>query len=153
MERIDGSVRLALRSSGVPDSGTLALVTRAWPAAVGPAISRAAWPLRLSRDGTLHVATTSSTWAFELGRMEAEIRERLRRAIGAETPPALRFAPGLVPAPPASQAAPRAPLSPTPEELSAATVTTSAIEDLELREAVRRAVAASLARDRIGRIV
>ena len=53
MERLDGSVRRALRSSGVPDAGLLAEVTRAWPAAVGAAIARAAWPQRLGRDGTL----------------------------------------------------------------------------------------------------
>ena len=43
MERLDGSVRRALRRSGVPDAGVLAAATRAWPAAVGQAIARAAW--------------------------------------------------------------------------------------------------------------
>ena len=82
MERLDGSVRRALRSSGVPDAGVLAQVTRAWPEAVGPAIARSAWPQRLARDGTLHVTTVSSTWAFELGRMEAEIRAKLAASLG-----------------------------------------------------------------------
>ena len=148
MERLDGSVRRALRRSGVPDAGTLAEVTRAWPEAVGPAIARAAWPQRLGRDGTLHVTTASSTWAFELGRMEAEIRAKLVAALGDATPPALRFATGPVPSPPAEEAPAPEPLSPTVEEASAAGELAAEIEDPGLREAVRKAVAAGLARDR-----
>ena len=153
MERLDGSVRRALRSSGVPDAGLLAQVTRAWPDAVGPAIARSAWPQRLARDGTLHVTTVSSTWAFELGRMEAEIRAKLAVSLGDATPPTLRFAPGPVPSPPAAEEErPPAP-SPTAEEAARAASLTAAIEDPALREAVRRAAAASLARGRGGRSV
>jgi len=153
MERLDGSVRRALRSSGVPDAGVLAEVTRAWPDAVGPAIARSAWPQRLARDGTLHVTTVSSTWAFELGRMEAEIRAKLAVSLGEATPPALRFAPGPVPSPGAvEEQRPPAP-SPTPEEVAKAASLAAGIEDPALREAVRRAAAASLARDRGDRSV
>ena len=153
MERLDGSVRRALRSSGVPDAGVLAQVTRAWPEAVGAAIARSAWPQRLARDRTLHVTTVSSTWAFELGRMEAEIRAKLAASLGDATPHALRFAPGPVPSPPAAEEErPPAP-SPTTEEAARAASLTAGIEDPALREAVRRAVAASLARGRGGRSV
>jgi hypothetical protein len=148
MERLDGSVRRALRGSGVPDAGLLAEVTRAWPEAVGPAIARAAWPQRLARDGTLHVTTVSSTWAFELGRLEAEVRAKLCVSLGDAAPPALRFATGPVPAPPADDEPAAEPLSPTPEETSAAAALAATIEDPELREAVRKAAAASLARGR-----
>ena len=148
MERLDGSVRRALRSSGVPDAGVLAQVTRAWPAAVGPAIARAAWPQRLARDGTLHVTTVSSTWAFELGRMEAEVRAKLAASLGDATPPALRFAPGPVPSPPAAEEAQVEKPVPTVEEAAEAAALTARIEDPGLREAVRRAAAASLARGR-----
>ena len=99
MERLDGTVRRALRGAGVPDAGALAAVTRAWPDAVGAAIARAAWPQRIARDGTLHVTTVSSTWAFELGRMEEDVRGKLRALVGDATPPSLRFAPGPVPSP------------------------------------------------------
>jgi hypothetical protein len=153
MERLDGSVRRALRGAGVPDAGTLAAVTRAWPDAVGPAIARAAWPQRLARDGTLHVTTVSSTWAFELGRMEAEIRAKLRPAVGDATPPVLRFAPGPVPSPGEPDAPPASAPSPTPEEELHAASLTAAIEDDALREAVSRAAAASLAATRDGRPV
>jgi hypothetical protein len=153
MERLDGSVRRALRSSGVPDAGLLAEVTRAWPDAVGPAIARAAWPQRLGRDGTLHVTAVSSTWAFELGRMEAEIREKLEARLGESTPPALRFVAGPVPAPPAAEEAPERPPAPSPEEASTAAALAAGIADPALREAVRRAAAASLARARGGRLV
>src|SRR5205807_10190015 len=65
----------------------------AWPGAVGPDIARNAWPARLARNGTLHVNTASSAWAFELGQLEARIRESL----GELAPPRLRFAVGPVP--------------------------------------------------------
>jgi len=146
MERLDGSVRRALASSGVPDAGQLAEVTRVWPDAVGPAIARAAWPQRVARDGTLHVTTVSSTWAFELGRMEAEVRAKLTALIGGAAPPALRFAPGPVPEPAAPDETPERPPPPTAEDVSAATALTAGIEDPGLREAVQKAAAASLAR-------
>jgi len=153
MERLDGSVRRALRSSGVPDAGVLAQVTRAWPDAVGPAIARSAWPQRLGRDGTLHVTTVSSTWAFELGRMEAVIRAKLAASLGDATPHALRFAPGPVPSPPAAEEAHAEVPVPTVEETAAAAALAARIEDPGLREAVGRAAAASLARVRGDRSV
>jgi hypothetical protein len=151
MERLDGSVRRALRRAGVPDAGALAEVTRAWPGAVGEGIARSAWPQRLARDGTLHVTTVSATWAFELGRMEEEVRAKLRAAIGEATPPALRFAPGPVPSPGAEDLPAPAPRPPTAREEAEAASLSAAIEDPELREAVCRAVAASLAAARTDR--
>ena len=44
-----------------------------WPGAVGPQIARFAWPARIARDGTVHVATSDSVWAFELGQRAEEI--------------------------------------------------------------------------------
>jgi hypothetical protein len=148
MERVDGSVRRALRGAGVPDAGVLAEATRAWPDAVGPGIARAAWPQRVARDGTLHVTTVSSTWAFELGRMAEQILEKLRARLGDATPPALRFAPGPVPAPGADEQTVVEELRPSAAEEAEAASLAAAIEDPELREAVRRAAAASLARGR-----
>ena len=62
-----------------------------WPAAVGEAIARNAWPARIAKDGTVHVNTADSVWAFELGQQAREIAERLGV-------PRLRFAPGTAPA-------------------------------------------------------
>lgn len=149
MERIGNDLRDALRGVGVPDAGQLAAVTDAWPAAVGAAIARAAWPQRISRDGVLHVATTSSTWAHELTLLQEEIVAKLEAALGDEAPPSLRFAVGLVPEPPAPESmGPREPLVPDAGELAQAAELAAAIGDLELREAVRQAVAASLASQR-----
>jgi len=153
MERLDGSVRRALRGAGVPDAGVLAAVTRAWPEAVGPAIARAAWPQRVARDGTLHITAESSTWAFELGRLEEEIRGKLRAELGDATPPALRFAPGPVPSPGADDDDPQPVPPPTPEDDARAALLTAEIDDPTLREAVRRAAAASLSAARDGRAV
>ena len=153
MERLDGSVRRALRGAGVPDAGVLAAVTRAWPEAVGPAIARAAWPQRVARDGTLHITAESSTWAFELGRLEEEIRAKLRPELGDANPPALRFAPGPVPSPGADDDDPQPVPPPTPEDDARAALLTAEIDDPTLREAVRRAAAASLSAARDGRAV
>ena len=153
MERLDGSVRRALRGAGVSDAGVLAAVTRAWPEAVGPAIARAAWPQRVARDGTLHITAESSTWAFELGRLEEEIRAKLRPELGDATPPALRFAPGPVPSPGADDDDPQPVPPPTPEDDARAALLTAEIDDPTLREAVRRAAAASLSAARDGRAV
>ena len=147
MERLDGTVRRALRSAGVPDAGVLAEVTRAWPEAVGPGIAAAAWPQRVARDGTLHVTTASSTWAFELGRMADDVLAKLRATLGDATPPALRCAPGPLPSAGPSDEV-RARLALEPSDLEEAASLTASIEDTELRAAVRSAAAASLARAR-----
>jgi hypothetical protein len=147
MERLDGSVRGALRSAGVPDAGTLALVVEAWPAAVGDAIARAAWPQRISRDGTLLVAASSSAWAFELGLLGEEILRKLAAAVGAGSPASITFVLGPVPEPPApAPAAPASPPAVHDEARRLAERLTAEMSDEELRATIARAAAASLAR-------
>jgi hypothetical protein len=131
-----------------PVVGMTAIVT-AWPTVVGDAIARNAWPARLARDGTLHVATSSSAWAFELTQLRGEILPRLRSAAGEEVAVAgLRFAPGRVPEGPSEDAA----AAPRPRvEVDAASAAeaerlAAAVGDETLRKLVARAVAASLAR-------
>lgn len=149
MRELSDDVRRALRSVGVPDAGQLADVVRAWPAAVGPAIARVAWPQRISRDGTLHVTTSSATWAFELGRLQAEISGKLAEHVDGDPPTALRFAVGPVPSPGADEPDARRPAPvPTPEEAARGAELAAGIADPDLREAVRRAAAASLAAHR-----
>ena len=148
MERLDGSVRGALRGAGVPDAGALAEVTRVWPAAVGDAIARAAWPQRIARDGTLLVATSSSAWAFELGLLADEILAKLAAAVGDGAPGAVKFAPGPLPAPPAPLPAEALPTPPAVDDETRrlASELTAAMSDEELRETIARAAAASLAK-------
>jgi hypothetical protein len=148
MERLGDEVRGSLRAAGVPDAGLLADVTRVWPAAVGPGIAAAAWPARIGRDETLHVNATSSVWAFELTRLEDDIRTRLAASLpGVVVPPRIRFSAGPVPA----TGAPEEPTGgraekrpPSPEELRVADAIAAAVDDERLRELVRRAAAASL---------
>jgi hypothetical protein len=111
-----------------------------WPAAVGPAIARNAWPARIARDGTVHVNTADSVWAFELGHRAAEIAGRL----GVER---LRFAPGPLPEP--SEEPPERRASPTPEEEAEGRRLAAGISDEKLRESVQKAVSFSLARERL----
>jgi len=110
-----------------------------WPGAVGDAIARNAWPARIAKDGTVHVSTADSIWAFELGQQAHEIAERLGV-------PRLRFAPG--PLPEADEEPARPALEPTPEDAELARALASAIGDEMLRESVQKAVRLSLARER-----
>lgn len=154
MERIGDEVRKELSRSGGGPALALAEITAAWPRAVGEAVARQAWPLRLARDGTLHVAAASATWAFELDRLSGEIAERLAAEVGPDAPSRLRFRVGQVPEPgPRERVSEPVPpeLETTPETTAEADSLASSIEDPELRRLVSRAARASLARARSGR--
>ena len=152
MERLGRDVRAELGRLGSPAGGDLAAIVAAWPELVGETVARNAWPLRTGRDGTLHVATASATWAFELGRLAPELERGLRERLGGAAPPALRFAPGPLPEPgdPAPERRPHA-VEPAPSERAEAATLTAEMADEELRELLSRAAAASLARTRSGR--
>jgi hypothetical protein len=155
MERIGREVEHTLGRAGGGAVLALAEITAKWPLAVGEVIARQAWPLRLGRDGTLHVATSSATWAFELDRLSPEISERLVGLLGDSAPLKLRFRVGPIPEPgiPAERSAARAPSPPeaSPEAAAAAASAASAIDDPELRELAARAARASLERAGSGR--
>ena len=147
MERLAGEVRGELARFG-PAAG-MAEIVAAWTQAVGEAIARNAWPARLARDGTLHVATSSSLWAFELSQLAPALAERLRERLGTAAPRGLRFAPGQLPEPAPTaeeRAGPSAPMPGMQERARAVTLVAN-IDDAELRSLAERAVAASLARD------
>jgi len=110
-----------------------------WPAAVGPAIARNAWPARIARDGTVHVNTADSIWAFELGHRAAELAERL-------DVPKVKFAPGPLPEPDPPRVV--SPVRVSPHDAELARAIASRIEDENLRESVQKAVSLALARER-----
>ena len=143
MERVGGAVERELGRFG-PASG-MAPVIEAWPLAVGPEIARNAWPARLARDGTLHIHTQDSIWAFELTTRAEEIRARLGKA----APSRMSFAPGPLPEPSLElfERAREWPPEPTPEHVAKAESLTRGIRDEELRKVVAKAAAASLSRD------
>ena len=155
MERIGGEIDRELARSGSRDAIPLAAITAAWPVAVGAAVARQAWPLRLGRDGTLHVAVASSTWAHELDLLQDAILDGLRARLADATPPAVRFAVGPIPEPPTSieDAATEndPPIAVPPEVESEAAAAASEIDDPELRELVARAARASLVKARSDR--
>ena len=142
MERVGDAVGRELSRFG-PAAG-MAPIVEAWPAAVGEQIARNAWPARLARDGTLHVNTTDSIWAFELKSRSDEIRQRL-----ADLAPArLAFAPGPIPESPER---PRENVAkrvsqPRPEAVAEADSLTRGIRDDELRKVVAKAASLSLSR-------
>ena len=145
MERIGPEVQRELGRFG-PAAG-LGDIVEAWPSVVGEAIARNAWPARLARDGTLHVATGSAAWAFELGLLEGDLLARLRAALGTAAPARLRFAVGRLPEPPAREPQTTAEQRrrPTDAQREEAARLAAGIADDELREAVARAAAESLA--------
>jgi hypothetical protein len=144
MDRLAHSVGRELRRFG--QSGSIPAIVAAWPAAVGEEVARNAWPARVSRDGTLHVSTSSSAWAFELTQLATVVLEQLTAELDEDPPKALRFAPGHLPEPPAE--APTATSAgrpaPAPERVAEAEELASVIDDEELREGVARAAALSL---------
>jgi hypothetical protein len=145
MEPLGDEVRRELGRFG-PQAG-LGEVVAAWPQAVGPAIAANAWPARVARDGTLHVAASSSAWAFELTQLEATIRAKLAEHLETDAPSQLRFAPGPLPEPGGEsvETSARSVPSPTPADQEAAERIAASIADPALREAVAKAAAASLA--------
>jgi predicted nucleic acid-binding Zn ribbon protein len=145
MKSIGDEIRHELARFG-PQAG-LGEVVKAWPIAVGAAIAANAWPARIGRDGTLHVATSSSAWAFELTHLEATVRAKLTEHLEGDGPPALRFAPGSLPEPGAESVKSPAPTVPKPSsaDLAVGEEIAAGIEDPRLRGAAARAIAASLA--------
>jgi hypothetical protein len=141
MDRVGDAVSRELARFG-PTAG-MAPIVEAWPAAVGEVIARNAWPARLARDGTLHVNTTDSIWAFELKSRAEEIRARL----GEHAPPRLAFAPGPIPEvrEAASDGVAKAPPIPSPEHVAEADSLVRVIRDEDLRKVVAKAAALSLA--------
>jgi hypothetical protein len=150
-ERIGAEVARELARFG-PAAGMAELVS-AWPVAVGEGIARHAWPARLARDGVLHVATSSSAWAFELAQLAPILLERLRERAGPATPGSLRFAPGPLPerAAPPSETPSRERAQPSAADRRLAAELVAGMGDAELRALVARAAAASLARRPSGR--
>jgi hypothetical protein len=119
-------------------AGDLGGLLERWPAAVGEAIARNAWPSRIGRDGTLHVNTADSVWAFELGQRGAEIAGRLGVT-------SIRFAPGPLAR---GAEAPTPVLVPLPsaEQRREAARIAAEVGDPNLRESIERAVSLGLAR-------
>jgi hypothetical protein len=145
MDPLADDVRRELRALG--PNAAMSETTAAWPAAVGAEIARNAWPARFRRDGTLVVHCRDAVWAFELGHRSAEIAPRLPGS------PPLAFVPGPLPEPGAPEEPPPGPPAATLEEQRRAAEWAASIEDEELRQAVQRAAAASLARGADGRRV
>jgi hypothetical protein len=146
MERIGHHVERQLgRFDG---SGAMPRIVAVWPSAVGDEVVRNAWPARVARDGTLHVHTSSSVWAFELGQLAPRILERLTAELGDHAPTALRFTQGHLPEP--APATPEEGLrevpEPPPEAVAKAAALAAGIADEELRERVARAASLGLSR-------
>lgn len=144
LEPIGDELRRELARLG--PGGAISKVVEVWPAAVGAAIAANAWPARIARDGTLHVATSSSPWAFELTQLEESMRARLREHLGEGAPRRLRFAPGRLPEPGVENVETPARTVPAPSRATraAAEKLAAGIADPGLREAVARAAATSL---------
>jgi hypothetical protein len=145
-ERIGDDVKKELGRFG-PAAGMAELVG-VWPSLVGEQIAKNAWPARFARDGTLHVATSSSAWAFELSQLAPQLLGRLQESLGVVAPQAIRFAPGKLPDEPSAAAEERKQrvVEPSAEDVARAFELAARIEDESLREVVAKTVARGLAR-------
>lgn len=145
MDRIGADVERQLRR--FDGRGAMPRIVSAWPATVGEEVARNSWPARVARDGTLHVHTSSSVWAFELGQLAPRILDRLQTQLGDGAPTALRFAPGHLPetAPEPDAKVERRTAAASPEAAARAAALAAGIADPELRERVERAVSLGLA--------
>ena len=142
---IEDEVRRELARFG-PAAG-LGDIVAAWPECVGGGIAANAWPARLARDGSLHVSTSSSAWAFELTQLGSSVLERLQERLGDAAPASLRFAPGPLPeaGPESVEASERIVPKVSEVDRAEAARIAAGIENQDLREAVARAAEASLA--------
>ena len=144
MERIGEVVERQLaRFDG---RGAMPRIVAAWPEVVGDEVARNAWPARVARDGTLHVNTSSSVWAFELGQLAPSIVERLRAELGDAAPTSLRFAQGHLPepAPASTGATPWVVPEASEAAVREAVARAAGIADEELRKRVERAASLGL---------
>lgn len=145
LEPIGAGVRRELGRFG-PEAN-LGRIVAAWPGAVGVQIAANSWPARVARDGTLHVAAASSTWAFELTQLETQVCERLAAALGEGAPARIRFAVGPLPerGPESVEEVRRTGPEVRAEHRTKGAELARGIADPKLRELVARAAAASLA--------
>lgn len=147
MDHLRDDVARELTRVGGGPAGGMPRIVEVWLDTVGRTIARNAWPARIARDGTLHVATSSSSWAFELQHLEPDILRRLRATAAAAAPEKIRFAVGKLPElglDDRDDVTKRAP-EPGPEERAKAAEMSAVIADEELRKLVAKAAAQSLA--------
>jgi hypothetical protein len=151
MERIGDEVQTQL--SRFDGGGSMPRLVSAWPELVGGEVARNAWPARIARDGTLHVNTSSSVWAFELGQLGPKMLERLRAELGPAAPTGLRFAQGPLPEAPPAVSDERATerREPSEEARRLAATLAAEIDAEDLRKQVEKAVAEGLSRAPDGR--
>jgi hypothetical protein len=143
VDRLSDTVRVELSRFG--DAGDLGTIIERWVDAVGEGIARNAWPSRIARDGTLHINTADSVWAFELSHQAPEIAVRLGV-------PGIRFAPGPLAVEDRSAPAP-AFVEPSEDDLRDAAALAAPIADENLRKTVEKVVGLSLASGRSGRLL
>ena len=142
---IGAEVRRELARYG--PAGRMGDIVSVWPEAVGAAIAANAWPARVARDGTLHVHTASSTWAFELAQLADSVLTRLRERLGDDSPAALRFAVGPLPelGGEVEKLRDETASKPTAQHVEEGRRIAAPIGDPALRKAVAGAISASLA--------
>lgn len=148
MDRLGDDVARELSRVGGGGPGGMPRIVETWMEAVGRTIARNAWPARIARDGTLYVATSSSSWAFELQQLETDIVRRLRATVASAAPERIRFAVGKLPElglDDGDEDVAKHALEPGPEETEKAAEFAAVIDDEELRNLVAKAAAQSLA--------
>jgi predicted nucleic acid-binding Zn ribbon protein len=66
-------------------------VYEAWPRVVGEKTAKHSWPVKLFDDGVLLVAAENNAWLQSLRYLEAQILDKLEKALGKRRVRELRF--------------------------------------------------------------
>jgi hypothetical protein len=134
--------------AGAP-GGAAGAAAVAWPSVVGEAAARQSVPVRCTRAGVLTIACADAAWAHELSARRDELTARIQAALPDAGIAGLRFAvadhalPSVADGPPP----PAAPARPTAAQAAEGEAAAQGVEDPVLRDLVRRAAAASAARN------
>jgi hypothetical protein len=144
--RVGETVTSVLRKIGLKQPGIHPEIWSRWSEIVGPELAKRAIP-EVLRGKTLILAVKSSSWLQELSFLKARLIERLAEEVGPNVvtdvrmvlDPELPIRPSLPPPPPM----PETDDSPLPSEISSAV---DGVQDLELRETIRRAAKSNLTR-------
>lgn len=137
-------LKTAARSLGVERAAYAALIEEMWPEIVGPNAAAHSRPMGL-RGGVLLAEAEAGVWAQELSAQRGRYAAEINRMLGAQAVKEIRFRQvaewTVVQNPqPEDQRAGAVEFDLSEEEIAAVDLAAAAIDDLEVREAARKAM-------------
>lgn len=150
-EQLGDILHKILKKMDIPHKRTDRHLVELWRRAVGDQIAERTLPENVKR-GSLHVLVSSPAWLHQLQFLKEEILLKLNELSGKEDFRRLHFSIGEIPGNPASlptkESPPFSPEGLRERDRKMMEESLTAIGDVELREAVRRAMLAEIIRRR-----